>query len=613
MANEAETIAQLHRDPRAREIERLAGYVEGTQYAGRVAWWDTATDVSIFERAPCFNYSIVGSAIGSHVAFCLGEGRWPEVSSVTQEDDEDVDPDWGLDEEDSAALDRFVNVILVKYAKLKTVARQMLAQAMGSKSCAVIVSIKLGHVVAETVRASWCTPVLDELGRCVSIEIRYPYVEDFYDKVAHEWVKRCMLYRRVNDGVNDTVYLPLKADPRGDPPQPKDWIVDTKKTRPHGLGFCPVHWYPFLRECEATSDQDGHAVHEQQTGNVDQLNIALSQKQRAAITVGDPTTIETGVADGVNPAPEGGPSRAIINPDAGPKGPDGRPAGVYTSTASRLSRRRQRKRGANVVWTYPDPQTRVSLLVLPSDAIEGLDGNARDLRGKVAEGLSAVFVDATEVHTHAAMSGKALAFVFSRQLIYCDRVRTDFEANGLVPLVSLLLRVLYTAGKDNPRSVYVPGLAKVLPVLAGFERDVEGGTKTWLPPRLECAWGPYFPANEQDQLFLVQLAAEAVDGGICTLEMAVQKLLTSGVFEGTSAAAIVDAINKERDEKAKAALKQMQEAGGPGGAAAGGQPGEPGQSGQPQKTKPGGAAQTLKAIQGKGGSPPRAAGARGAA
>jgi hypothetical protein len=608
---DAERIAQMHMGPRAQGIERLAGYVDGTQYAGRVAWWDTATHVSIFERAPCFNYSIVGSAIASHVAFCLGEGHWPELSSCTQEDDEDVDPDWGLDEDDSSALDRFINVVLVKYANLKTVARQMLSQAMGSKSCALIVSIKLGHVVAETVRASWCTPTLDAIGRCTRLEIKYPYVEDYQDPRTHEWLKRCMLYRRVIDDKADTCYKPLKARADGAPPKDSDWSVDAAKTKLHGLGFCPVHWYPYLRECEATADIDGHAIHEQQMGNVDQLNLAISQKQRAAVTVGDPTTVEIGVDEGHNPAPGPGPSRAIINPEGGPKGADGKPSGVMTSTAARMSGQRARPRGANTVWRYPAPDTKVALLILPPEAIEGLDSNARDIRGKVAEGLSAVFVDATDVHTHAAMSGKALAFVFSRQLTYCDRIRTDYEANGLVPLVSLLLRVLYVVGKADPRSIYVPGLAKVLPILAGFERDVEGGTKTWLPPRLECAWGPYFPANEQDQLFLVQLAAAAIEAGIVTLEMAVQKLLTSGVFEGTSAAAIVDMINKEKAQKQADAIKQMQATAAIAPPAPAGPPGAAPPKG-PQGAK---AAATLQSIQlrGKGAPPAKQANAKGAA
>ena len=96
---------------------------------------------------------------------------------------------------------------------------------------------------------------------------------------------------------------------------------------------------------------------------------------------------------------------------------------------------------------------------------------------------------------------------------------------------------------------------------------------------------------------------------VTALEMAVQKLLTSGVFEGTSAAAIVDMINKEKAQKQADALKQMQATAAIAPPAPAGPPGA-----APPKGPPGAkAAATLQSIQSRGkGTPPKAKGAKAA-
>lgn len=589
---EAHEIADLYRDPRAKEIENLAAYAECTQYAGRPAWMDESSPSALLDRAPAINDPVVRKAISTHVAFCLGETRWPEITASSSEDDEDIDEDWGLDEDDSAALDRFVNVVLVRYARLKTVARQMMAHAMAQKSCAVLLSLKKGRLFAETIRASWCTPTLDDIGQCLKLEIFYPYVDDYFDPVKRQWLKRCMLYRRVIDDKADTVYIPQPGNEYGT--RPKNWAVDTAKTRAHGLGWCPVHWYPFMKECEAGGDLDGHAIHEHQRAEIDAYNIALSQRHRGAVTAGDPTAVETGVEDGQGPDRSQSPARAVIV--KGSRGPSGTnqgdpvETGYISSTAARYARKGKRKRGAGQIWTYASKDAKVYYLSLPVGALDAIDKHAIDLGNKLAAAFNAVFVDPADVHTHAAMSGKALAFVFSRQIAFCDRVRQDFEACALIPVVDMLLRLICTVGKDNPRAIYVPGVAKVTPILEQFLRDVADGSKVWMPPRLECRWGPYFGAGEQEQLFLVQLAAAAVDAGICTTEMAVDKLLQANVFDAGSAAAVIEAINKEREDRAKIEADAMAKA----NAANPGVP-TPASGGKPPQGKPGQKATNLQA------------------
>jgi hypothetical protein len=156
-----------------------------------------------------------------------------------------------------------------------------------------------------------------------------------------------------------------------------------------------------------------------------------------------------------------------------------------------------------------------------------------------------------------------MAFMFSRQLGFCDQVRDDFGDKALIPLVSMLLRIVYVIGKKNPTSLYMPGVKKVIPILESFDRETadENGVTTakraWVAPRLEPKWGPYFPPGEQDQLFVVQLAAQAKDAGIATTTMCVEKLRDAGVFNVSSAKEVVKGIDDERAKAQQEAMNQV--------------------------------------------------------
>jgi hypothetical protein len=555
-----EEIARLYMSPRAIELDLLDRYVKCSQYEGRlVEWFDVSSDKPIFERRPCINYPIAKSAIGSHVSFVLGEGRWPALTSSTSEDDTTLDDQWGLTKEDSDLIDRFVNVILCRYARLKKVAREMLGDAMGCKSVAVVIAVKGGRICAETVRAAWATPTLNDLGECIKLEIQYPYIESFYNDDSRRWDKRCMLYRRVIDEVTDTVYVPAKALDSGRQPV---WVADKTKSRSHGLGFCPVLWYAFMKPASTANEVDGVALHQHQLSEIDCLNYALSQKQRAATVTSDPQMFETGVAEDVNPAPIGQTAHTGIEVQG--VGADGKPMGVFSSGPSQRARRRlARKRGAGIIWRYPDKDSRVGYLTIPGDSLKTVDEHAKDLRTKIAESLRCIFISPSEIKTHTTLSGKALAFLFAAQLAYDDTVRDDFIDGGLLPLVNLLLRVVLVVGRDNPKKLYVPGVEKIVPILEKFEVDIEGsdgGARMWMPPRMEPVWGPYFAPNEHDQLAVVQLVCLAVTQGTITRQMAVEKLAQSGVFEVGSAKEVVEQILKEKEEERDAANAALHKA-----------------------------------------------------
>jgi hypothetical protein len=545
----AQDIARIYTSPRAKKLNELDAYVQCTQYDGKVPWFDTASDCPVFERKPCVNYPIVRTAKASHVHFVLGEGHWPKLTCSPSEDDESIEAEWGLGADDSRVFDTWINVVLVKFAKLKTVVREALGDAMGCRSVAIVASVRRGQLVAETVKASWCTPELDECGEVLSLEIRYPYVVTAKNPATREYEDTCYLYRRVITATEDTVYLPGKTDDRGTEP---DWKPDAKRSSVHNLGFCPVIWYPFLKPCSVVGDVDGIAIHEHQLGEIDCLNRTLSQRHRAAVTAGDPQMYEAGVGPDEQVGPMG--RTASVTPRGGKVTADDANSDQSTSVYNRpVQTASARKKGPGIIWRYKDDKAHAEYLTLPGDGTKVLTEDGQDLREKLAESLFAVFVDPSSLKMHAAMSGKALAFLFTRQIGFCDAIREDVADKCLLAIVSLLLRIVSKVGSKKG-ALRLPGLTNILPILARFEQQNDAGATEWLAPRIDPVWGPYFAPNEQDQLFVVQLTTAAKDGGLCTTQQGVDKLSKEGVFEVGSAGEVVDAIKAETAENQKAAM-----------------------------------------------------------
>jgi hypothetical protein len=91
----------------------------------------------------------------------------------------------------------------------------------------------------------------------------------------------------------------------------------------------------------------------------------------------------------------------------------------------------------------------------------------------------------------------------------------------------------------------------ISPLLAKFERDVDGGQTVWLPPRVTPAWGVYFTATAEDEKATVETAKAAFEGKLMTRELAIEKL--RGVFQFESAEVLAEELDKQAEEEAEAA------------------------------------------------------------
>lgn len=444
----------LYTSPRAKRLAALERWVAGTQYTGQPSFF--SDEAPYHDRAPCIVYPVVQSAIASFTDLVMGEGRWPEFCLGSSDEDGPLDDEGAYSDDEKSTLRQFV-VECVRQSRFQRVAREALAAAMGSCSAVVLFGVRNGSLFANTTRARWCEPELDDDGNVTRLVIEYPYPEQYQER--GQWKVRARLYRRVIDAERDVTCKP--ADIRGDAYVEPRWVEDQTRTIEHDLGFCPVVWYPFLRGCSVEGEKDGHAIHETLLDELRALDFALSQRHRAALYAGDPQWTETGVERGYCP------TDAIPVPDA-PASPTGGPMTMgHQPTAHYVDPRQQTKQGRrkspSTIWQYEDPATKVQLHTLPGDALKGLTEHAEDLRNKIAEALSVVFLDPASVKFAASLSGKALEALRARQLDRCDQIRDDIGDGLLIPGVNMLLRIAAAVGQRG--GLRVPGLKQALPLL----------------------------------------------------------------------------------------------------------------------------------------------------
>lgn len=568
----AQEVACKLKSPRTLCLERRQAYEESKQYEGFASWFDPE-DIPLDERKPCIIYPIKRIAINSHVSFCLGEGRFPMLSSAPIEDDKDLDDEWGLSEDESGLFDRFLNTVLVEYCGMKSALQQVMAKGLSVSSAAIVISIRMGQVCLDALDAQYCTPTLDPVGNvtelyyeCVKVEDRWPLVEGKPDQMV-------MVYRRLITATNDIWFKPAEVNQEKVPPTLPEREVDEARTMAHNFPMCPVIWYP-CKKAPSQNDPDGcPIIKDEETENMDCLNRALSQRHRGATVASDPQKMMFGVGDDEQVGPAATGSWPSVNPQAIRHHPKETfrlsPKGLQGGGSARV------KSGPGVVWRTRNEKARFEQMTLPGDALRGTTEHCDDIKSKTAEILSHVLVDPDHIKTHAVLSGKAMSLIYAKQIAFDDLLREDFGLKCINPLISMLLRILQTL---PPERVRLPGLKKVQPILKKFVAKVENTDEiAWIMPRLGLQWGPYFDDDSQAQLFTVQMVVAAVEGGVIPLQIGVEKLLSTGVFTADSATELVKQIQVEQDEKhqkevelAKASPNVPGAPGKPGGAKAGG-------------------------------------------
>ncbi len=516
---EAQKTLEKNMSARAKALQSLERYVEGKQYEGLPDWFSDKKP--LWERAPCIVYPIVKAAIDSNSDLLLGEGRFPTAK---------VD---GLEGEDAEKFEKTIAKV-AQQARLKVAAREVFAAGQGCGSACAVFGVRGERLFIDTLLARWCEPKLSVDGSVISLEVRYPYLAIERTPDGERWV--CKIYRRTIDATQDVTYKPATAKPDGTEPS---WVEETRIA--HGLGFCPVVWFPHLKGCQAVNDFDGRAIHEHLTDEIRGHDFALSQRHRAALYAGDPQWTEIGVEPGYNPT--GGSGRKAEVPASVFGRPGEGSVGVYTSEpASNASK--ARKKSPGTVWQYQgkNPEVKVQLHTLPGDALDALDKHAKDLRNKLAESLGVVFLDLEALPNESRISGKALESAKARQLDRVNYYRSDFGDKFLLPAIGMLLRIALTT------NLRIDGLEIVK------KAESESASKwSWHAPPIELVWGAYFQPSGEEEELLIRAAVQAKDGGIATTRVVVEKLRSVlGIKD-------VDAYMGELEKEQKEAMAREQE------------------------------------------------------
>jgi hypothetical protein len=511
--NRALQIYEKNLSLRAKRLQGLESYVDGTQYAGLPDWFSDTKP--LWERAPCIVYPIVKNAIDSNGDLLLGQGRFP-IATVE-----------GLEGDNASTFEKVVARI-IKQARLPAVSRVVFEAAQGAGSACAIFGVRGGRLFIDTMRAAWCS-LLAADGSVRHLEIRYPYITVI--ETAHGRKAVCRLFRRVIDDKTDVTYFPVDALEDGR--EPKNWTVDVEVK--HSLGFCPVVWYAHMRGCPIHGDVDGKAIHERLTDEIRAHDFALSQRHRAALYAGDPQWTEIGVQPGYNPTATG--RRAEV-----PASITGRPGerahAAYVSGPPTHSK--ARKKSPGTVWQYEDKETKVQLHALPGDALKALDDHANDLRSKLSEGLGVVFLDLDKLPSESRLSGRGLEVLKARQLDRVDNYRDDFGDRFLIPALGMLLRIAIRVG------LAIDGLDVIA-------RIAKASDWSWHFPSLLLMWGSYYRASGEEEELIVRALVQAKDAGLATQRVCVEKL--RGILDVKDIDSYLAELKKEIEANEKKAAE----------------------------------------------------------
>lgn len=528
---------------RALRIDTHVRFVDGTIYDGRPAFDDDECGLPLSARRPTVQYLGVRNAIKEFGDMVLGEGRYPDVTSAPDEDDEEQEGEDGLSEDESATLDHGVAKV-AEQAGLKKCFRQFLARAQGAGATAILASVRAGKLRTSTFDSKNCEPEFDpeDPSRVARLVVSYRYKQKELDRRDGKWKWHVYQYRREVDAEKDVTFAPVEIYSAKEFPTPRQ----AKTVVKHGFGFCPVVWYEHAKEETEDGDRDGHPIHEHLLTLVDAINQALSQRHRAAIYCGDPQIVEIGVEDEdvLVPIAAGGPSSRAGSPtDASGWQLNGKRSPWRGTTNAK------RKKGAGSVWRYQSETAKVAYLTLPADALKVLDDDGKDLIAMLREGLQNVYLDPDKLAGSGDVSGKTLAFILKQQIAAANSIRQDFWGGCMLPVLGMLLRIVLRVEKG----LYLPGAEKLRPILQRYEREVEGATgkSLWFDPPLRPLWGPYFEAAATDEQATVAMVAQALGGGggtaVVTKTSAVTKI--KSIFKDIGdPVAYVEALKKEADE-----------------------------------------------------------------
>jgi hypothetical protein len=493
---------------RAKEIGCLEAYFKGTQYDGRPDWFTGAgkdgVPVPLRERKPCIIYPLPKAACQQATRFTFGEGRFPTVAVGATESDDAIAPELAVTAEEAADLTAYLAAV-IESAHLKSAMRTLCRHGTSQRTAVAALSVRRGQFAVDMPRARDCWPTFEDADPAGDVQrMTWCYTFDKEVDGGGSVVSQTHFFRR--DYTDTEVIFYEDAPCR--PGQAPEWRIDEERTRPHGLGFCPVVWIRNLPEPECSSI-DGVSLYEDLEDEFDALNFALSQRHRGITYFGTPQAYEAGVDDDEEPgevARVQRPAKAI-SATQHPADPYSR---IRTAGRGSAADARARKTAPDQIWSYRNSETKVDLIETTGKAFEVATKHVLDVRARILEAIDVVLLDPMTVAGKGEMSAKALALMYAPLLALVDELRDCWWSFGLAKLLSMILRITAVL---RGKGIFVPRSGRVAEICSRFALKHETGT-VWVPPRMTPSWGAYFSPTNQELGQLVDATTKAKAGKI---------------------------------------------------------------------------------------------------
>ncbi|WP_287496901.1 phage portal protein [Pandoraea sp. CB10b_02] len=256
-------------------IDTLTRVLEGTLYDHlphdfHTEKTDAGEYIPLRDRRPSVKYALCKTVVDDSVSLLFSEGHFPSV-----------------DCEDETTRDTLTE--LVKEAKLNAVMIE--AATIGSVgSVAIFMRVLSGRVFFEAKNTQFLTPVWrdDAPDTLASITEQYKVkgraLKESGYAIADDDLAADFWFRRVWDDKAETWYLPWKVkDEKAGP------VVDTAKTKQHGLGFVPAEW---VKNLPGGKGADGASTFNREAIDTGiEIDYQLSQAGRGLKYSSDPTLL----------------------------------------------------------------------------------------------------------------------------------------------------------------------------------------------------------------------------------------------------------------------------------------------------------------------------------
>lgn len=79
----------------------------------------------------------------------------------------------------------------------------------------------------------------------------------------------------------------------------------------------------------------------------------------------------------------------------------------------------------------------------------------------------------------------------------------------------------------------------------------------WVSPLIQVKWGPYFKPDPADQKVVIDLAVAAINGGLITKRIAVEKI--ASIFDIENVDAVLESLEEEAQETHDSDLEKQVE------------------------------------------------------